>query len=170
MRFFNNWPVQSSEDNKYKQELNILYLNTQSIRNKKDLLEAYIADKSFTALRFTEHWLNEEEAEIPLIENYKIAISFTRKFMTKGGSIILTESKHDIIPLPKINNLSVEYYCQVSATFIKKYNLIVLCFYCSPVADFKLFMENLHKIFQDVDLSKNIIVCGDFNVNFKLKR
>lgn len=83
--------------------------------------------------------------------------------------MVATNSKYDITPLHKINNLSVEYYCEVSATFIKNYNLIILCFYRSPAANFKLFMENLHKIFQHIDVSKNIVVCGDFNVKFNLR-
>lgn len=83
LTFFANFVDQLSTNINYEQDLNILYLNT-TIRNKKDLLEAYIADKSFAALCFSEHWLNEEEVETPLIDNYKIAASFTRKIMTKG--------------------------------------------------------------------------------------
>lgn len=58
--------------------ISLLCLNTQSIRNKTDLLTGYLADKSLDILCFAEHWLYDEETEpfiVRRLQNYLLLLS-----------------------------------------------------------------------------------------------
>lgn len=149
--------------------MSLLCLNTQSIRNKTSLMNAYLVDKSIDVLCFTEHWFTEEEINPLFLDNYKIVTCFPRKTMSGGGTMILTKRNIKSIPLLRINKLSLEYQCEVSAIYIKEIDLIVLCLYRSPAASFATFLDHLHNILETIDISKNIMVCGDFNVKFNLQ-
>lgn len=89
--------------------------------------------------------------------------------MTGGGVMTLVKNdKLDCEPISKINDLSIEYHCELTAMLVEDLNLIVVNIYRSPKDSFDTFLYNLQRLFNYFYFSKNIIVCGDFNVIFNV--
>lgn len=147
---------------------NLFFINSQSIRNKYEIFESFSADKSIDVICVAEHWLTKEEVTPEIMDNFKTATSYCRSSKSGGGTLILTNPKYTVTPIAKINDLCMESYCEVSAVYVEEFNLTIICLYRTPSANHKIFLNNLEKIFNAVDTSKNLIVCGDFNVKFNL--
>lgn len=145
---------------------NLLFVNIQSVRKIKNELEALVADKSYGALCIAEHWLTSEECEEFFLDNYRTATFYSRKNMIHGGVMILVSKSYNFIPLTKINNFSIEFHCEVTAILLTELATIIITVYRSPSADFKIFINNLQIILNSLDLSKNVVIAGDFNVKF----
>lgn len=144
----------------------MLVQNVQSIRNKNNLIEAFLYDKDFKILCFAEHWLTEEEVVTLKLEGFKVASSFCRKNKGYGGVLILIASSWDFIPLAKINKLSLEQICEISAIYIPIYNLTIVNIYRSPSANLEYFLEILDRTINQLDFTTKVLICGDFNVKF----
>ena len=51
--------------------------------------------------------------------------------------------------------------------FVKPVHLFILCIYRSPAGKFSHFLTQLEKVLSKLySVSGNVILCGDFNVNF----
>lgn len=138
------------------------------MRNIVNEIEAHLIDKCCDVLCFSEHWLTENEIEIYNLDNYTLGSYYCRKSLIHGGVAIFTKQNLKCINLVNINGLSIEYHCETTAIFIVDFNTIILNLYRSPSANFDIFINNLTKILLLLDFTKNIIICGDFNVKFNL--
>ena len=144
-------------------------LNIQSVRNKKDeltvLLEFY-NKPNFVLL--TEHWLNENEP--CYIPDYNIASIYCRKQTLHGGSMILVHKqicdKFLIVNIDKFDDLTVEKEFEFSIILVKCFNLYVVCIYRPPSCDINVFINRLEMLLFRLPVRSNIILAGDFNINF----
>lgn len=109
----------------------------------------------------------QEELEHMKILDYRTGSSFCRANSKHGGSVIMYSPSWEIKAHERITNVSVEEHCEVSATEIKKMNLIVITVYRPPNGDYNIFLDVINSIL-DVSLSlkKYVLLNGDFNIHF----
>lgn len=81
-----------------------------------------------------------------------------------GGVLIFVAFSSDFVPLAKVNKLSLEQTCEISAIFIPIYNLIIVNAYHSPSANLEHFLEILDMAINQIDFATNVVICDDFNV------
>ncbi|KAL3267504.1 hypothetical protein HHI36_011627 [Cryptolaemus montrouzieri] len=101
------------------------------------------------------------------LEGYHTATTYGRLNLQQGGIAIF--SRDDDFTAPnRINCLSVELHCEVSAVRLNSHNMTILCFYRSLKEDFKLFLDTSERVFCSLGISCNVMLCGDFNVRFNV--
>jgi hypothetical protein len=101
-------------------------------------------------------------------ENYYLASNFSRQFNIGGGVYIYCKSDLDC------NSIDLTQYCtekviEACAAQMKIGNnfIILLCVYRFPCGNFEKFNKQLEIILKYLYKPKSeIILCGDFNVNF----
>lgn len=150
-----------------KQYLNLLHLNIQCIRNKVLELEVLLNAEKFQIVCLNEHWLSADEMASLKIEGYKFVSFFCRSEKKHGGvGILLSEtlSCSQYSHIPNLEDCSVEVHCEISG--IKFQNTQIITVYRSPLGDFNIFLEKITLSLVKLDITKNIVVTGDFNVHF----
>lgn len=112
-----------------------------------------------------EHWLNAFETDIVKPKGYNVISSFSRSIKIHGGVSILVREGTKCSPLSaNITNLSEEVHCEIAGIEVNKSQIITV--YRSPLGDFLAFLEKLTILLENLNLNKNIILTGDFNVKF----
>lgn len=127
-----------------------------------------LEDRKFpNIVLLTEHWLVEDE---PChLENYRICSKFCRSAGYGGTMILVAEAffnEYNPEKITKYDNLLAERDFECSVCCFKKINLFVLCLYRSPSSDVNLFLENVEFILNDLPIKSNILLCGDFNIDY----
>lgn len=145
-----------------------MHVNVQSLGNKIDLINLTLNSlpKKPLMLCFTEHWLCEDQLNCVTIDGYCLANAFCRKIKEHGGSAIFVSNNNisNVKILSKITTLSTKKVLECSAVKINGY--CILNVYRPPTANFHNFIKILSDIFAiATNLSRNIILCGDLNVN-----
>jgi hypothetical protein len=102
------------------------------------------------------------------IQHYNLATSFYRNKFKKGGvSIFVHESfKFSGIDL---QHKYKEQEIEVCAVKIKLTNriIVILAVYRAPAGDFVYFVKELELILHQLyNISNDLVICGDFNVNY----
>lgn len=140
-----------------KLNLNILYVNARSIRNKVEDLEDLIKAQKFDVhiIMITESWLYPDE-KINL-KGYKA--EYSSRPTRAGGVIILV--KNNLSPIHTIYSSAIDdnnfLVVEVPAA---KCNLC--CIYRKPSSDMKGFLAEFDRVLARF---KNCIIMGDFNLN-----
>lgn len=129
-------------------------------------MDAYLIDKPYDAICMAEHWLNHNDIQEYGLDNYRMTSFFTRPNREHGGVLILLKEDYGFEELLIVNNLSVKFDCEITGILIKSINTILITLYRSPSGNIKIFMETLERLLTSLSHSKNIIICGDFNIKF----
>ena len=162
------------ESSKIKQtmhnSLNILHQNIRGIQHKMDELICmlYSCDLSPHIICLTEHFLTDQKLLMIKPENYYLASSFSHQSSNGGGVCIYIKSDLEcsIIDLTQYCIEKVTEVCAAQMK-VKNYSIILLCVYRSPCGNFDEFAKQLEIILKYIFRPNfEIIICGDFNVNF----
>lgn len=117
----------------------------------------------------SEHWLNSGEINIYQLSNYRLINCFCRNDLRAGGVAIY--ALPNIVAKPRKSSISateVEFEYTCAEIFLWNTRYIVICVYRSPSGDVNFFLQNLFDLLDNVSDGRNkVIVCGDFNINFK---
>ena len=146
----------------------VMHLNIQSLNNKLIDIELLLnnLDNEIDILCIDEHWLTSAQLESAFLRYYKVANAFCRTQLKHGGTLIYVKESMNIKPLAIINEFNVEQVFECCGIHVIDLNIVVIAVYRSPLGDFNIFCEKLdHVLFKFVSYS-NIIICGDFNVDF----
>lgn len=150
----------------------IVHLNIQCIRNKYEELDLFCLNKEYNILCLTEHWLLP--GETPYLEGYYIANIFHRKTFIHGGSLIFVKNSITCKKIKTIDDLAIDKdfeCCAIQVNDNNFTNIIVICVYRSPDSDFDHFINRLESSLSYVQSHYTcceVILCGDFNVNFMI--
>lgn len=136
--------------------------------NKLDQIEILLINSKIDIMCITEHWICKNNVSNIKIPNYNIVSYFSRVNHIHGGSLIMVNSKFKTNEIPLIKQLSVEGHIEICAIncniYNKKYGVIVA--YRPPNGDVGMFIMNLtHALKIAYDMSVNVILCGDFNID-----
>ena len=119
-------------------------------------------------LYLTEHHLQSSEILNIHLENYSLVAHFCRHSLKQGGVSIF--ASNDL----QIQDIDLQLYvkekdlkiCALNIQ-ISLINLLVICLYRSPMGGFAYFLDQMELVLCKLyKVSTNIVICGDFNVNF----
>lgn len=152
----------------YKQRrltgLRVFSLNIQSLSDKGQVLELFLLDNDIDIACVGEHWLNSEKISCLTFVNYYIASLFARDVSIHGGVMILVKKGLSAcgVALPGI---ACEYDFEYCGIRVGEPSLTVLAFYKPPSANLEVFFEKMEHVLEYHRRCKNLILCGDFNIN-----
>jgi exonuclease III len=95
-----------------------------------------------------------------------LASQYSRKNFRQGGVCIFINKN---VQFSKINNVAncKEKDLELCAIQLISINVCIVCVYRAPSGDFPSFLKNiedtLNKLYRNL---KNIIICGDVNINY----
>lgn len=147
--------------------LNILFMNIQCLRNKIDVLDAYLQTHENHILCFSEHWLSSDEVFHVLPEGYVCGSYFSRQTYRNGGVSIYIrkELNHSYKPID-LRKFCIEKIFEVAGILCETYKFIIITIYRVPKGNFDLFCDSLEKLLLDVYKPQyNLFICGDFNID-----
>ena len=148
----------------------MLFLNVQCLRNKVNILDASLIDHNFSGVGMCEHWLKEEEAATIKLDNYITVDYFARVRHVHGGVIQFLNPNIEYKTLSHIKKLSVELQCEITGSFLPKFDLFFIVIYRTPSGDINLFLELMTKLLNALDYkTKHIVVGGDFNAHLDIE-
>lgn len=150
----------------------LFHQNIAGLLGKKDIIETAIEElenrykQHIDILCFTETFVKSGSMSILNIPNFKVASSYCRK-EKRGGSCILIPETYDCSEIKWIADLGCDRDFECCAIKLPCHNLIVVCIYRTPDSDCKIFLSLLSVILQKLSKGKykNIILCGDWNIN-----
>lgn len=144
--------------------LNVVHQNMQGLSGKELELSLFLEYYNVHVLCLTEHWLKEHEVAFINDDLFSVQSAFVRKNAIRGGSLVLVSNKLKCKQRLDLVNLSIERTIELSCVELERY--IIICVYRPPSGDFTSFEVVMEDALNKVKFSsKNIIVCGDFNVN-----
>ena len=113
--------------------LNILHINVQCLRNKFTELEILLELYNLEVICINEHWHREQEIQFYVSYGYTMGNKFCRSHFADGGFCIFLKDNINFIPVD-VSSYCVEKCCEVSAEF-----LTVISLYRSPNGDIDRF-------------------------------
>jgi len=119
-------------------------------------------------LCLSEHHLSTEVIQGISVDNYNLGAYYCRKLIKCGGVCIFLHKSYQFINVD-LNSHCREQDIEICAIRLvhSPLNFCILSIYRSPTGNFDTFMEKLEEILNLLFLNLvNLIVCGDFNVNF----
>lgn len=136
---------------------------------KLNQLSLITSEYDIDILCVTEHWLTEQQIGSFNVPNYDIISSYERSVFKHGGVLIAVKNKWKASEIEIIKQLSIEKIFETTAIFIPNMNSVIVVVYRSPASGFELFIERLQAalaILSSDYSEKQIVLAGDFNINF----
>ncbi|KAJ8704286.1 hypothetical protein PYW08_013010 [Mythimna loreyi] len=98
-------------------------------------------------------------------ENYNVGSCFNRQSMLRGGSLILIKNLIKFKTRKDIVALSIEHNIELSCVELDRH--IIVCVYRPPnYHNYSIFESVMEEVMAKLSTgNKQVIVCGDFNVN-----
>ena len=160
----------------------ILGLNCQSLPAKYDQLKIYIEslqeqDCSFDTICLQESWLGQEDdLSVFNLDSYNM-ISSNKKISLHGGLVMYIHKKHSFTKLEHISTGFTDWECQcirVKSKNKSNNDFIIANIYRLPKQkkeNYETFNHEFSELFHNLEkISRDIILCGDFNIDLlKLK-
>lgn len=147
---------------------NVLYVNIQCVRNKILEIENFCDVENVDIICLAEHWLTENQVDVMRPTGFMPASVTCRSISKNGGVGIYTSSKIKFSKL-NLNIFNSEINCEICGIKILKAtgNINILCIYRSPNGDIKMFFYLFEQAIKQVLKNHDqLIICGDFNINF----
>jgi exonuclease III len=146
----------------------IYHQNIRGLQNKTDELSILWSINFPHILCFTEHHLRSEGINCTYINSYNLGAKYCRVNCKYGGVSIFV---HETLPFSPIdlnefcNDQDIEI-CAVKS-HLSTFNFYVLSVYRSTSGNFVHFLSSLDSVLNQLYYnSLNIIICGDFNINY----
>lgn len=141
--------------------LNIIYLNINSLRYKLQEIELIIEryakeDRIIHFIALTEIKLDELENQYYNIRNYNAF--FSNKSRNSGGVALYC---HQSIPCSVLAS-RLDHNMNFLCVFAKSFNIKIIIFYKQPSVNFEIFLNYLDNI---LDNHKRFVLLGDLNVD-----
>uniref|UniRef100_A0A1B6KTQ2 Endonuclease/exonuclease/phosphatase domain-containing protein n=1 Tax=Graphocephala atropunctata TaxID=36148 RepID=A0A1B6KTQ2_9HEMI len=155
-------------ENKISNEnwFNVMVMNFQSIQNKINELSIVLEDLGCNIALISEHWLCEDEVQLYVPLNFKVASAFCRDGGYGGSSILVSQNL-------KFVKIDISEYVQVrilegTCIYLVNNNVAVVSVYRTPGSDVNRFFIALDSLLNFISNKKptsKIILGGDFNIN-----
>lgn len=173
--FVNSDKPFSRRTNKSSSRLVILHQNIQSFLSKINELEIALLsfeerNMGIDIICLSETFLSHDEHELVNLTNYNLAANYSREKWRRGGTIIFCKKHIEFESLDFTTDITLETEFEICGIFIKSLHTAIFSFYRIPGANIFIFIEKLNKLLLNLSSQpkkfKNIIICGDFNVEF----
>lgn len=136
----------------------------QGLLGKELELELFLNKYNVSIFCITEHWLKEYQVVFNF-DKHQVASSFCRKTAIHGGSLIIANKDLKFKVRRDIVSLSIERTIEIAC--IELTQCIIVSIYRPPSACYEQFEAVLEELLTKLTAKRNkdIIVCGDFNIN-----
>ena len=150
--------------------LNLLHLNIRSLKSNKesliDLLENCKNNRvQIDVILLCETYVTDYNIHLCQIDGYELH-SHSRKNSHGGGVCIFIKSEltHEQLDL---NHLFHEKEFEIIGIELKSKHVTVNLYevYRSPNTDMKIFMKSLKRFLDETSKQRNVVLCGDFNID-----
>ena len=148
--------------------LTIFHQNICGLSNKIDELLNSLTKNTPQIICITEHHLTDEELEIITLQPYILGAKFCRRMYECGGVciFILDNINYTTINMDRYSTEKDIEICAVKL-HISSYTIIIITVYRSPTGNIAHFLSNLEAALNQIySNTVNIILCGDFNINY----
>ena len=147
-------------------DFSVLHLNICSFLPKYEEFLNYIARLNFNfhAFCFTETWLNDHTVNIVRINGYE-KFDLVRPDKRGGGISIFVDMSFKSKCILSICSEYIEILCVETSHLNTKF--LICTIYRPPNTNVDLFIDEVVRVISQFDLEsyKNVIFCGDFNLN-----
>lgn len=152
-----------------KSQISIIHQNIQCISNKVMLINENF--KHFDILLISEHWQKKDQISEIKLANFKLLNFYCREWSNNGGVAIYKNDNFsenaEKIDLTEFCDEGVLECCGIKIASVK---LILVVIYRPPNGNFEEFLSLLHALLTKiVEMSSDIVIGGDFNVDFSIR-
>lgn len=146
-----------------------MHQNIAGLINKADQLLLHLLEfqNRIDVICVTEHFMETGYEDFLTIPNYKLAACYSRD-TKRGGACILIKNEHQYRELEDIKKLSIQGAFECCAIELIQHNIIIVCIYRIPKSNnLEIFYSKLDILLPKIcyKARKNVIICGDFNIN-----
>jgi exonuclease III len=142
--------------------------NIRGLTHKIDELLISLSCINPQVLCVSEHHLWPDEINSVHLGHYTLHTHYCRRLYKQGGVAIFVSKNLEFQKID-LNQYVKEKDFEVCALNLQiaTINLLILCLYRSPTGDYTYFLTQLESVLNKLyRVSTDIIVCGDFNINF----
>jgi len=146
----------------------IFHQNIRGLKGKTEEILNNIATNQPHVLCFMEHHLESHQLDCIQLQSYRLVAKFCRITHRYGGVCIyvhesLQSSNLEVLTYCKEKDLEV---CSVRL-YLPTCTICIVNLYRSPLGNFDYFVKELEILLNMVSTSsRELIICGDFNINF----
>ena len=144
--------------------LKIAHLNIRSLLGKLDQLKLLMSSKPFDILTLSETWLCKDILDSELELPGYTCTRMDRSNKRGGGVIIYCKDGLVFSTKDNLKSPNEALWIQVNRTKCKP--LLIGCVYRPPDQNVDDFLKNLESSLAEVETSTEIMVLGDFNIDF----
>ncbi len=146
----------------------VLHQNVRGLTKKTEELLISLSNLEPQVLCLAQHHLKSEEIININLSQYTLGAHYCRRTFKQGGvSIFILKGILFYTVDLNIFNKDKDFEICTLKIPLSATCLLLLCVYRSPSGDFSYFVEQLESVLNKLyKISNNIILCGDFNVNF----
>ena len=169
--YYDSYPVSNLLTDTHKSSNSNFIMFHQNIRGLTHKIDEFLLSLSCInpqVLCVTEHHLRPDEINNIHMRQYTLGIYFCRRIYKHGGvSIFVSKNirfqEIDLTQYVKEKDFEV---CALNLQ-VASIHLLIICLYRSPTGDYTYFLNQLELVLNKLyRVSTNIILCGDFNINF----
>ena len=152
-----------------KKDLVIFHQNIRGLSiTKLDELLVSLSINTPHIICLTEHHLSTNEIDTTVLTNHRLGAHFCRNTYKNGGACLF------ISELIQSTTINLDKFCKekdleicAAKLHLLSGEICIVTIYRSPSGDFQYFIDNLEKILSMIySNNTEIIICGDFNVNY----
>ena len=146
----------------------LLHQNIWGLSNKIDEFQIAVSPIAPQVICLTEHHLTTEQIRTIKLDQFTLGASSCRQTYKHGVTCIYVSKdiQFHTINLDQFNTKKNLEICALRSS-LTSCNLIIICIYRSPIGNFNYFLNQLETVLKKLHkTSTDIIVCGDFNVNY----
>ena len=151
----------------------LLHLNMQNQNSKHDSFVNFLSSTGledyFGVIAVTESWLTQDQCGEFRLDNYQYVGGQGRMYRKGGGVGFYINNKYTFILLNDLNlnvddSVAESLFVQINLPGDRKKTLAVI--YRPPSGSIQLFFDSLNQLLNKIqNSSKDIIFCGDFNLD-----
>ena len=167
--------IKTERDGKSNSNLKFCLLNAQSVKNKYQTINEFILDEKIDICSITETWLHSNDTQVSndlcpdgfeIIQKSRDSKQNNFVIKQRGGgvAVVCRQSFNAKLIKSKKDYESFEYMIVSIDIRTKPFHLVAI--YRPPSLSKSLFLDEFGQLITDNFLSdKNVLICGDFNIN-----
>ena len=149
--------------------LKISHLNVRSLFPKMEEIRMLLKDQPLDIFTISETWLNGSISDQELyVPGYSL-VRQDRLQKKGGGTAVYVRDAIPFQPRPDINKITTEN-CWIEISRPKAKKLLVCTVYRAPNSSLSVFIDNLNAALSKLSNDIELIILGDFNVDYGNKQ
>uniref|UniRef100_A0A3Q3BKX6 Reverse transcriptase domain-containing protein n=1 Tax=Kryptolebias marmoratus TaxID=37003 RepID=A0A3Q3BKX6_KRYMA len=151
--------------------LSIIHFNCRSVNANLSKITDYLQqlNRTFSIIALSETWLNDSNIDNIYFDGYELY--YKNRSNKRGGGVALLVNKEIKCKIIHKMSWTIDNIMEIiTIEIINKIskNIIISCVYRSPESNIDFFTDKIINVFER-SCNKNIVLCGDFNIDLANK-